>query len=196
MRRGVLGGTFDPPHLGHLAVAGACLKELQLDEVLFLPANRNPLKEREVISPAKVRMEMVRRAIGGHDKFALSDMDVTRGGNSYAVDTLTELQMVDPGEYWFILGSDAVRNLPQWKAPARLLKLSRIAVVSRPSFAESLVLRRLPPEIRSGIDLVPMEPVDVSATQVRERVKEGRDVSSMVPQTVLNYIRENRLYES
>ena len=197
MRIGILGGTFDPPHKGHLAVAETCLRELNLDEVLFLPASRNPLKDKEETSPNRARLEMVKLAIAGHAGFALSDMDITRGGRSYAVDTLSELHMVRQADYWFILGADAAKLLPQWKQPERLVRLCRIALVARPALqGEPDILRKFPPFLAQAVDVVRMEPVDISATTIRERIEEKRDVSSMVPAPVLDYIRANRLYES
>jgi nicotinate-nucleotide adenylyltransferase len=196
MRVGVLGGTFDPPHVGHIAAAEACLSELHLDEVLFLPANQNPLKEGEPTSPARTRMEMVKLAIEGHERFSISDIEVTRGARSYAVDTLTELHMVQPAEYWFILGADTLRLLPQWKAPERLLKMCRIALVSRPPYRDSEVVARLGAPFKAAIDVVHMDPVDITATRIRERVRDGHDISTAVAPAVLTYIRANRLYEN
>src|SRR4051794_25149699 len=103
MKIGILGGTFDPPHTGHLSVARAALEQLELDEVLFLPASRNPLKSRKVVTPAKHRLGMVEALVRNEEKMAVSDMELTRGGISYTVDTLGELHMVQPAEYWFLM---------------------------------------------------------------------------------------------
>ena len=110
MKTGVLGGTFDPPHYGHLELAKAAKAQLGLDEVMFVPANRNPLKTRKTAS-AKHRLRMVELEIEDEEGLSVSDIEITRGGPSYAVDTLEELKMVRPGEYWFIVGADALETL-------------------------------------------------------------------------------------
>src|SRR5438045_2029390 len=116
MRIGILGGTFDPPHLGHLALANAAREHLKLDEVIFMPASRNPIKK-GTQTPPKQRLEMVKRTVEGHPGLAYSDLEITRGGPSYAVDTLTELSFAKPAEYWFLVGADALKDLPTWKQP-------------------------------------------------------------------------------
>jgi nicotinate-nucleotide adenylyltransferase len=194
MRIGVFGGTFDPPHNGHLAVAEACLRELALDEILFLPTNQNPLKKRDRSTPAKVRLQMLRRILKDKGRMAISDMDITRGGKSYAVDTMEELQVARPADYWFIMGTDAARMLPQWKNPERLLRLCRIAIVTRPTVAESEILIRMPAEWKSHIDVVRMPAVDVSSSLIRDRFAAGREVSLLLPRSVEEFVRENKLY--
>lgn len=196
MRIGVLGGTFDPPHNGHIAIADAALEQLSLDEVIFLPNNLNPLKEGEGATPPKLRFQMVERLLEGHPKFALSDMDLTRGGRSYAVDSLAELHMVRPAEYWFVMGGDVARLLPQWKSPARLLKLCRIGMVTRAPLTASEVLARLPNDFAPHVDVISVPPIDVSATMVRDRVRDGHDISTLVPPSVAAFIRANRLYQA
>jgi len=118
MRIGILGGTFDPPHIGHLELARAAIDALKLDEVLFLPAHRNPLK-RAKSSPAKQRLEMVQRMVADEPKMAVSDIETSRGGPSYMVETLMELQMVKPGDYWVLLGADAMKTFDEWKTRRR-----------------------------------------------------------------------------
>src|ERR1041384_5745403 len=102
MKIGILGGTFDPPHNGHLAFAEAAVQTLELDEVLFIPANRNPLKPEKRQASAKDRLEMVRLMVEGKPQMAVSDIEIRRGGPSYAVETLDELHFVSPAEYWFL----------------------------------------------------------------------------------------------
>jgi nicotinate-nucleotide adenylyltransferase len=194
MKIGILGGTFDPPHNGHLAVAEACLKELELDEIMFLPANQNPIKPANSTTAAKARLQMVRRLIEGQDRMSVSDMEITRGGKSYAVDSLEELQVAQPAEYWFIVGTDAAKSLPKWKNPNRLVKLCRIAIVTRPTTTESEILVRLPTLWKSDIDFVRMTPVDISSTLIRDNIAKGRDISRLTPKAVEDYVRENKLY--
>src|SRR4051812_6215204 len=176
MRIGILGGTFDPPHAGHLALAGQAIEELQRDELLTPPAARNPLK-RVTNSPAKHRLEMVRRMVEGEPKMAVSDIEISRGGVSYMVETLMELQMVKPGEYWIILGADTVRSFEKWKNPAKILKLCRLGVAIRPPMNETDVTARLTPEVRERIDMIHMKPIDISATTIRDKVSKGANIS-------------------
>ena len=195
-RIGILGGTFDPPHAGHLAFAQAALDGLQLDEVLFLPAYRNPLK-RTKSAPAKQRLEMVGRMIEDEPRMAVSDIEISRGGASYMVETLMELQMVNPGEYWLLIGADALRHFGEWRSPEKILRLCRLGVALRPRMTESEVMARLDAEHRSKVDLVPMKPVDISSTELRERLdrKTGL-VAPFIAPAVLQYIKQNHLYGS
>lgn len=195
MRIGVLGGTFDPPHAGHLALARAAQKALGLEEVIFLPAFRNPLKKERMV-PAKDRLEMVRRAISGESGFAVADIEVRRGGPSYAYDTMQELNHVQPAEYWFILGADALKDFEQWKQPEKLLKLTRLGVVTRGHLARDQVLAGLPEYARPSIDWIDMPPVDISATELRQRISSGRAVSQWLKPEVERYILEKKLYRS
>lgn len=196
MRIGILGGTFDPPHNGHLAVAEAAVKALELDEVMFLPAHKNPLKTGIPPAPGKHRLEMVRLLIEDHEQFALSDMDLTRGGRSYAVDTLMELQMVNPGEYWFLMGADTLHDLAEWKQPTRLLKLCRIGAVSRELNDVKVIAQRLPSEFHPFIDIVPMEPIHVSASDLREKIAKKQQTNLWMPEAVRHYIDTHKLYRS
>jgi nicotinate-nucleotide adenylyltransferase len=196
MRIGILGGTFDPPHIGHLEFARAAIEKLGLDEVIFLPAHRNPLKKTRS-SPAKARLEMVERMISGEAKMAVSDVEISRGGPSYMVETLMELQMVRPGDYWLLLGADALRGFGEWKNPHKIVKLCRLGVALRPPLTETDVMARVLPEIKPSIDLVPMKPVDISSTELRDRLG-GRPglVAPFLSAGVLQYIKQNRLYGS
>jgi nicotinate-nucleotide adenylyltransferase len=196
MRIGILGGTFDPPHIGHLRFAEAALEQLKLDEVLFLPANRNPQKSDPAKAGGKQRLEMVRRMIEENDKFSYTDIEITRGGPSYSVDTLAELQMVRPADYWFLVGADAVRDLPKWKQPHRLLKMCRLGVALRPPTIEAEVMARIPEEFKQFVDLVHMQPVDVSATDLRDKLAKGKSIVPWVHPRVLQFIQESKLYRS
>jgi len=193
MKIGIYGGTFDPPHMAHLSVAQACVEQLELDEIIFLPNYRNPLKGREAVTPAKQRLEMVRLLISGKERLAVSDIELTRGGPSYAVDTMSELQMAQAADYWFILGMDNVRQLSKWKAPERLIRLCRLAAVGR-SGTGSDILYRFPQEFRDRIDVVQMEPLPISSTDIRNLIFQQKDVSKLVPANVLAYIRDHKLY--
>lgn len=193
-RVGVLGGTFDPPHLGHIAIAKAAIDELQLDEVLFLPAFRNPLKSRQSAKPEQ-RLEMVKRLVQKELKLAVSDLELTRRGPSYTVDSLTELQLVRPAQYWFIMGSDGLKEFEQWKAPERLFKLCRLAVIGRDANREFAFPKTFPEMWRKFVDLVPMKPNLASSTEIRNLIAQKRNLTPWIPDAVISYIRDNRLYE-
>jgi nicotinate-nucleotide adenylyltransferase len=194
MRIGILGGTFDPPHAGHLALAHAAADQLLLDEVLFLPANKNPFKKAVSSTAPKHRVAMVQRMVAQEPGMALSDMEITRGGVSYTVDTLGELQMVRPAEYWFILGADAVKGLSEWRNPQRLLRLCRLAVAIRPPESEDRIMSKIPEEFREKVDMVQMKPLDVSSTDLRERLARSANVTPWIAPAVMKYIQENKLY--
>ena len=195
MRIGILGGSFDPPHRGHLRMAKAAQTALSLDEVIFLPAARNPLKPRRTNATANDRLEMVRLLIAGEPSFSVSDMELTRGGVSYTVDTLGELHMVRPAEYWFLIGADGLKNFDEWKNPQRILRLCRIGVAVRPPLQSSDdVAARLPVDFRDKMDVVPMVADPTSSTDVRLALREGKGLTDIVPANVLQYIRRQKLY--
>jgi len=196
MRIGVLGGTFDPPHLGHLEFARAAIEGLQLDEVIFVPAHRNPLKKIKS-TPAKQRMEMVSLMIKAEAKMSVSDNEISRGGPSYMVETLMELQMVRPGDYWLLMGADALRGIDQWKNPEKLIKLARIGVAIRPPLKEDDILNRLRDDILQRTDVVPMKALEISATELRHRLQiRSGSVAPFLSPAVLQYIKQCHLYGS
>lgn len=195
MKIGILGGSFDPPHRGHLRMAKAAKDALQLDEVIFLPAARNPLKEKRTTASADDRLEMVKLLIAGEPSFSVSDMELTRGGASYTVDTLGELQMVRPAEYWFLMGADSLKTFHEWKNVPRILRLCRIGVVVRPPLQSADDVRaRLPEEFRDKMDAVAMPGDPTSSTDIRIGLREGRLKPDLVPANVLAYIRRKKLY--
>lgn len=196
MRIGILGGTFDPPHTAHLALAEAAADQLQLDEVIFMPAYKNPIKSVKQGTPAKHRLEMTKLLVAKAPRMAVSDLEITRGGPSYTVDTLTELTFAQPAEYWFILGADAVRRLGEWKQPTRLLKLCRLAVALRPPMTEVDLMARLTSDVKEQSDIITLPPMDISSSELRERFQKRQPVTPWVTPEVLNYIREHKLYQN
>lgn len=195
MRIGILGGTFDPPHIGHLRLAEAALDQLALDEVIMMPANRNPQKEAPK-TPARHRLAMTRLVASGNAKLAVSDLEITRGGPSYAVDTLSELRMAQPADYWFLVGADALKGLPDWKQPQRLVRLCRLGVALRGSVIEAQALASVPKDYQPYMDMIKMEKVDISGTELRDRLAKGIPTAPWIEPQVLEYIRENELYGS
>lgn len=196
MRIGIFGGSFDPPHIGHVTLAETAIRELGLDEVLFLPANRNPMKARDASSPAKHRLAMVQALMPKNEKFAVSDMEITRGGASYMVDTLSELQMAQLAEYWLIMGADTLRGFAEWKSPRRILQMARLAVAMRPPHSEVELLSRIDETIRPAIDFIHMNEIDVSSTELRKKITLKQNVTPWIDSSVLTYIQASKLYQN
>lgn len=190
---GILGGTFDPIHQGHLNLATTAKSALGLDEVILVVANRNPLKKSASAS-AKDRVEMVRLAITDLPGLAVSDLEIQKGGPSYSVETIADFQAVRPADYWLILGSDALRGIQDWKQPERLIRMCRLGVAYRPGFDIGDTLRHLPPFLDASIDSFELDPNDVSSTDIRKRIATKQPLHKWVPPNVLRYITEHQLY--
>lgn len=196
-RVGVLGGTFDPIHNGHMAVASAVFNVLELTRVLFVPAARPWIKEsgagREV-SPMKHRVAMVELAIEGREGFELSRVDIDRRGLSYSVDTISDLRTEygHAAELLLILGADALEELPRWREPERLAKMCTLVCVGRPGAARP---DDLPPDHPGyGAQFVSGPMLPVSATDIRTRVEEGLSIEGLVPSPVAAYVEQYGLY--
>lgn len=188
MRLGVYGGTFDPPHLGHLVAASDACEALGLDRLLWVPSAVHPLKAGRVETPAALRLEMVRAAIAGDPRFAADDLELRRRGPSYTVDTLRELRARHPGaEIFFLTGADNLAELPRWREPDEIARLATLAVVSREG-------ETLPEDSPYPAVAVRVTRVDVSSTGVRRRVAEGRTIRYLVPEAVRAVIERERLY--
>ncbi len=198
MKTGVLGGTFDPAHLGHLKLAETVRLRLDLDEVLFVPAGQPYLKETRVITPARHRVAMVRLAIKDYPHFKLSLSEVERTGPSYTVDTMAELRkgLKEGDEFFFILGWDNLMALPQWREPARLIELCRLVAVPRVGYPvpDLESLGKSIPGIASKVIVLFKPVINISATVIRERVARGLSLSQLVPKSVAGYIKKHELY--
>ena len=199
MKLGILGGTFDPIHLGHLIIAEEAISSLGLDRVLFVPAGDPWMKADTTIAPRQHRLAMVVAAVGDNQKFKVSPSELERFGPSYTVETLEEFGE-DYGlqtELFFIIGADALKDFGKWHEPERVLELCMLAVVGRPSH-EALDLSPLEtilPGIGERVALVDDVAIGVSATDIRERVAEGRSIKYLVPPIVEAYIQEHGLYK-
>jgi nicotinate-nucleotide adenylyltransferase len=204
VRIGILGGTFDPPHVGHLLVASDAFEALGLERLVFIPNARQPLKADVPPSPAADRLTMVELAAGQDPRFAVDPIEVERGGVSYSVDTLEALARGAPrDERWFLVGADASRTFAQWREPRRIAQLARVAIMRRADGRDP----REDDEVLAGIvsatgtDLPPptivaTRRVDVSSTEVRERVRTGRPLTGFVPDAVARFIAERGLYQT
>jgi nicotinate-nucleotide adenylyltransferase len=194
-RLGLLGGTFDPPHYGHLVAAQEVVWRLELDRVLFLPARQNPLKRDEPNSSAEDRCEMVRLAIEGNAHFELSRLDLDRPPPSYTSDLLKALQAPDV-ELCFVVGADILPELPRWRDPGEILRLARLVVVTRPG-APTPDLARLD-ELSPGSALraapVEIPGLSIASRELRERVRRGVPIRYLTPPAVERYIAERGLY--
>jgi nicotinate-nucleotide adenylyltransferase len=195
LRIGVLGGTFDPVHRGHLALAGAAREELALDEVLFVPAGQPWRKAGRIVAPAEHRLAMLRLALEGEAGFRVETLELEREGPSYTADTLEALRAARPDdEMYLILGEDALADLPNWVRPERILALATLAVARRagvpPTAGEGL------PGLRERVVWLKMPLVAVSATEIRECIRRGESIGELVPPAVEAYIRERGLYRT
>jgi nicotinate-nucleotide adenylyltransferase len=195
---GIFGGTFDPPHLGHLAAAQEALDRCGLARVLFAPTERNPLKLDEEISETGHRLAMTELAIAGDERFAISKADLGRGGPAYTVDLLARLRagLSADERLAFIAGMDVLHELPRWREPLRVLELARLIVISRPGQpAASLdALDARLPGASARVTVVETPGVAISSTEIRERVAAGRPIRYLVPDPVAAYIAEHGLY--
>ena len=198
MKIGVLGGTFDPIHNGHIGAAEEVRRRLELEKVIFVPAGQPWLKADSAISPARHRVEMVRLGIAGHSHFEISLVEVNRTGPSYSVDTISELsaELGEDTELFFIIGCDSLGQLPQWKDSARLVKLCRLVAVPRPGCERPDLeqLEALVPGLSQSLILLDKPEIDVSATDIRRRVAKGLSIRGLVPAPVAEYIRQHKLY--
>ena len=190
MRIGILGGSFDPIHYGHLALVRESEKQFKLDKILFLPALLPPHKKEDPdLSPAPFRARMVELAIFGQPNWELCDLELRRQGVSYTIDTLRQLRQIYPlpHELFFIAGADSLAELKTWKDPEEIFKLSEWIVAPRPSF-------RLPESLPARVHLLQMPPVAISASKLRERIEQGEDVSEWVPEKVRDYMAKMNVY--
>lgn len=196
-RVGVLGGTFDPLHRAHLHVADAAAAALELDRLVLVPTGDPWRKRDRNVTPAADRYAMTRAAViergGGLE---VSDIEVRRPGATYTLDTVQELRDRGASQLWWIMGADSVLDMPHWHRPGEILTCARIAAVVRPGAQlERTRLDRIVYGLGRWLDWVPMEPIDLSASELRQRIAAGEDVSEDIPKAVLAYIREHGLYE-
>lgn len=185
MRIGLLGGTFDPPHHGHLVAAQAALEELELDEVRLLVAG-DPWQKHGT-TPAPVRLELARLAVEDHDELVVDDRECRRDGPTYTADTLLELRVEHPDdELFFLLGTDAASRLPSWHRWEEAVALATFVVVTRPGHPV--------PDLPRGVDLLEIPPLDVSSTQLRSLAGRGRSLRYLIPDPVRRRIGVYGLY--
>jgi len=200
MRRGLLGGTFDPIHTGHLILAQEVLWRLGLDGIWFIPVGLPWMKRDEPTSEAEHRRTMVELAIESNQRFHLSTAELERPGETYTVDTLEELRRgeMSDGELLFIMGVDTLHTMHRWKDPARILELARIVVALRPGHSEVdlSALEAIDPTAAERVMTVRMPLIEISGTELRRRAGAGEPLRYLVPDAVAAYIGEHDLYKA
>jgi nicotinate-nucleotide adenylyltransferase len=189
-RLGILGGTFDPPHNGHLLAAYGAVEQLGLDALVLIPAWRQPLKAGATMAPPEHRLAMTRLLAAADPRLSVDAVEIERGGLSYTVDTVRTYRTQRPGtELFLLMGEDTAATLPQWREPAVLAGSVRVAVLAREGAGGAL-----PPGFRA--ERVTTRRVDISATEIRARVAAGLPIRGFVPDAVAEYIVAHRLYRT
>lgn len=211
MRVAVFGGTFNPVHYGHLRLAEEARETCGLDRVVFMPTFITPHKLTESLTPARVRFELVKRAIEDNPGFSVSDLEIRREGRSFTIDTVRELLKEPDTEVFLILGSDSFNDIASWYEYEDLLALSSFIVAPRPNHPPKALAEVLPVElagkfwydsrvmafVNSGgnsITYLDTTPIDISSSDIRERVHRGRSVRYLLPDTAIEFIRKEGLY--
>ncbi|AMV35929.1 nicotinate-nucleotide adenylyltransferase [Planctomyces sp. SH-PL62] len=195
MRLGVYGGTFDPIHLGHLILAEQCREACRLDRVWFVVANEPPHKRGAKRSAVHHRIEMTRLAIAGNDAFEVSEIEATRPGPSYSVDTLAQIREERPeDELFFLIGGDSLVDLPTWRQPDQIAATATIVVANRPgSDVEPPPASLFGPDARP-LQFVSIPPIGIASQGLRSRLAEGRSIRYQTPRAVEAYIEAHKLY--
>lgn len=189
-RIGILGGTFDPPHTGHLLLALDALDALALDRLLLVPAARQPLKQGQAMTAPEHRVAMVAALATVDARLAVDGSEVTRGGLSFTIDTVRGLRDAHPAaEFFLLMGEDTAATLPQWREPEALAELVTVAVAGR-----GTAVGPAPAGFR--VERLPRRRIDISATEIRERVRAGRSIRGFVPDAVAAYVATHQLYRT
>lgn len=187
MKIGILGGTFNPVHIGHLILAEEAREKLKLDKIIFVPANLPPHKDSSNIASALDRYKMIKLAIKKNKYFSVSDFEIRRIGPSYTIDTLREFKYKYPKDIlYFITGSDLLKYLDEWKDLNQIIKMVKFVVATRPGYP----LERIP----AYISTVAIRAVDISAFEIRAAIKQKKSFRYLVPDDVFTYLNKNKLY--
>lgn len=187
-RIGIFGGTFNPIHMAHLVMAQVAFEKLKLDRVVFVPSNLPPHKSRKDVIAARYRYQMVRLAISDNPAFDVSDIEIKRPGKSYSIDTVHKFQNIysKNAKFFFIIGTDSLAALHQWKRIDELRKLTKFVVINRPGFKGKGKIR---------VQSIEMPGLDLSSSQIRLYIREGASIQYLVPAKVASYIKQHQLYK-
>lgn len=189
MRIGLLGGSFDPPHTGHLLAASDAFEALALERLVFVPASTQPLKAGRASASPEQRLAMARLLVAGDPRFDVDSIEVDRGGLSYTVDTLTTLAARWPSaELFWLVGADVPRSFAKWRSPERIVELATVVVLQRAGEAPDLT--SMPGRPRR----LTTRRIDISSTEIRDRVRQGKSIRGFVPDAVAAFIQAERLY--
>ena len=193
MKTCIFGGTFDPPHIGHLLVAQTVFESEHFERLIFVPANISPTKKNGDSSSPKTRLKMLEMSLINNTNFEISDIEIKREGVSYTVDTLEEFVNslnLDKKDLFFLMGSDTLRSFHTWKDPEKIMELCNIIVAIRPGFAPS----DIPQWVLDNVRFANIPRFEVSSTNIRRRWRDGKTIRYMVPKEVWEYINEKELY--
>lgn len=195
-RIGIYGGTFNPIHMAHLITAGDVKEQMNLDKVLFVPASRPPHKDPDELIEFSKRIEMVRIAVEGNNDFEVSDIEssLAQDSKNYTVNTLLALREIyekQQVKFYLIVGMDQLIDLHTWKDPGKLFMLSEVVVINRPGY----VIQQVNNEFVGRAILVPVRSLDISSSEIRQRISEKRSIRYLVPEKVENYIKTNNLFK-
>ena len=198
MKTGILGGTFDPVHLGHIAIAEEARVSQRLSEVIMMPAGQPAIKQKDEVTPAEHRLRMLRLAIEGRPGLRVSEMEINRPGPSYTVNTLAQLRNSSgtDRDLYFIIGWDSLIQIPEWREPSRIIEMCKLIAVPRPGYRrpDMKKLEGAIPGISVKTILLDKPLIDVSASAIRKMVANSESVESLVPPSVAEYIRKHNLY--
>jgi len=186
---GILGGTFNPIHFGHLGIAHAAFEKLKLDKVIFIPSNMPPHKSSKNLIPGEERYKLIQKAIKDLPCFEVSDLEIKREGTSYSIDTVLSLEKSykRKAKFFFIIGSDSYPTLNTWKRINEILQIVTFIVVNRHG------IKKIKPKIKA--QFIDMPELDISSTFVRKRITSGKTVEHLIPEAVIKYINKNKLYK-
>ena len=195
----ILGGTFDPIHLGHIKTAKSILALTSVEKILFIPLGNPPHKDENNVSSAYHRLNMLNLAVEGEKDFLISTMEIERNGKTYTIDTIKELKKLlgNTIKFFFIIGTDELLLINTWKNYEELLKICSFIAVKRPGYKDKLLeeaVACLTKNYDANIRIVEIPPVDVSSSEIRKNIKNGISIKGLIDEKVLNYIKENNLY--
>lgn len=196
---GIMGGTFDPIHYGHLILAQNALDTFSLDEILFVPSGTPWLKESTKVLSKNKRVSMTGMAIEDNPDFALSTIEIDREGNSYSYETVEELKRMQPKtDFYFIMGADSLLEIERWKHPDRLMAECTLLVAVRDDCDREGLEKQiiyLTDKYQADIRILPANRIDISSTKIRRMIREGKSVRYMLPDQVIRFIQKNHLYQ-